>query len=95
MRQEHRRDLSGVEKQVALANVELGPWIHVGSKLRLFGVVHDGDTVWTRGKTVRTWEQRGHKFVTIDVLVGSGARPVMQAEHTAIYEPRPTADPTN
>jgi hypothetical protein len=80
--------------RILAANVELGPWIHVGSALRFFGVVRDGDSVWTRGKSVRTWEHRGHKFVTIAVLVGCDDRPVMHAEHTAIYEPRRTTDTT-
>jgi hypothetical protein len=81
--------------RILAANVELGPWIHVGSELRFFGVVRDGDSVWTRGKTVRAWEHRGHKFVTIDVLVGCDRGAAMHAEHTAIYEPRQTADPRN
>ena len=43
-------------------------------------------------RVVRVWERRGHKFVTLDVVITAGEpaaeRVVMQAEHTAIYEPR-------
>ena len=56
-----------------------------------FAVVGDGETMWTRGRVVRTWEHRAHKFVTIDVAMFAGreARPVVRVIHTAIYEPRP------
>jgi acyl dehydratase len=75
--------------RVLAANVRLGPWVHVESDLRLFGTVCDGDHVSTRARVVREWERRGHKFVTLDVVVASGdAAPVMRVEHTAIYEPR-------
>jgi acyl dehydratase len=69
-------------------NVELGPWIHVESAVRNFGVVHDGEVVSTRGKVTRVWERSGHKFVLLDVVVAVEDRLVMHVDHTAIYEPR-------
>ena len=78
--------------RILAANVTLGPWIHVGSDVRLFDRVHDGERVHTDARVVRVWERRGHKFVTLDVVITAGEpaaeRVVMQAEHTAIYEPR-------
>jgi hypothetical protein len=78
--------------RILAANVSLGPWIHVGSDVRLFDRVHDGERVCTRARVVRVWDRRGHKFVTLDVVVGAGdeghERVVMQTDHTAIYEPR-------
>jgi hypothetical protein len=78
--------------RILAANVTLGPWIHVGSDVRLFARVHDGERVQTDARVVRVWERRGHKFVTLDVVITAGepgaARVVMHAEHTAIYEPR-------
>jgi acyl dehydratase len=76
--------------RILAANVRLGPWIHVESDASYFGLVHDGETLSTRGRVVRVWEQREHKFVTIDVgmFAGSDIRPVVRVTHTAIYEPR-------
>jgi hypothetical protein len=75
--------------RVLAANVALGPWIHVESDVRLYGTVGDGEPVSTRARVQRVWEHREHRFVTLDVLVlAYDERPVMQAEHTAIYEPR-------
>lgn len=72
------------------ANVELGPWIHVESKVRHLGLVHDGDHIGTRGRPTAVFERKGHEFVTLDVLlVADGERPVVQIEHTAIFRPRP------
>lgn len=72
------------------ANVELGPWIHVESKVRHLGLVHDGDQFSARGRPTAVFERNGHELVTLDVLlVATGERPVMQIEHTAIFRPRP------
>ena len=76
--------------RILAANVALGPWIHVESEVELYDLVHDGDDVSTRGHVRNVWEAKGHKFVTLDVLVAAGGtRSVLRAEHTAIYEPRP------
>jgi hypothetical protein len=77
--------------RILARNVRLGPWIHVESAARYSRLVRDGDRVSTRGRVVRHWEHRGHKFVTIDVavLAGADARPALGVTHTAIYEPRP------
>ena len=78
--------------RILAANVTLGPWIHVGSDVRLFDRVHDGERVLTDARVIRVWERHGHKFVTLDVVITAGEdareRVVMQTEHTAIYEPR-------
>jgi acyl dehydratase len=75
---------------VLSANVVLGPWIHVESEVRHFGLVRDGDTVSTRARVNSTFERRGHRFVELDVLILTD-RPVLRARHVAIYEPRPVA----
>ena len=87
---EQRATLSREEVASIAANVRLGPWIHVESDASYFGLVHDGETLSTRGRVLRVWEQREHKFVTIDVgmFAGSDIRPVVRGTHTAIYEPR-------
>jgi hypothetical protein len=77
------------------SNVKLGPWIHVSSEARHFGVLHDSDRWSTRGRVADVYERKGHKFVELDLLVvantersgDDGDRPVMAIHHTAIYEP--------
>ena len=69
-------------------NVRLGPWIHVGSKVQNLGAARAAETLSARSRVVANYEKKGHRFVELDVLVLSGARPVAQVLHTAIYRPR-------
>ncbi len=72
---------------VLVANVRLGPWMHVGSEVTNFGVVTDGDRVSTRGRVARLFERKGHSFAELDLLlVADDARPVQQVLHTLIYD---------
>ncbi len=74
---------------ILATNVVLGPWIHVESSVRHLGLVHDGDRVSTRGRPTDVFERKGHKIVTLDlVVVTNETTPVMQIDHTAIFEPR-------
>lgn len=70
-------------------NVALGPWIHVGSALQLYGVVEEGQRISVRARVADVREHKGHGFVDLDVLyVVDGARVVASCRHTSIYEPR-------
>lgn len=73
---------------VLSANVVLGPWIHVESVVRHHGVVHDGDAVEARATVAREWENKGHRFVELDVGLIADERLVAHVCHTAIYKPR-------
>lgn len=73
---------------VLVANVRLGPWIHVSSDVRLLGLVHDGDHVEARARVVDEHERKGHRFVVLDVAVAADDRLVQRITHTAIWEPR-------
>ena len=72
-------------------NVRMGPWIHVGSTVQNLGAARAGGTLAARSKVLANYEKKGHRFVDLDVLVLSGGRPVAQALHTAIYQPRQAA----
>jgi len=76
---------------VLVANVVLGPWIHVSSDAEYLGLVREGDELSTRARVTDVFERKGHKFVELDVLTVSGDRPIMRVRHTAIYEPRQVA----
>lgn len=70
-------------------NVELGPWIHVGSEVAHFGPARVGETLSTRSIVTANYEQKGHKFVDLDVFVlTSDDRPVVRIQHKSIYVPR-------
>ncbi|HLQ62286.1 MAG TPA: hypothetical protein VK131_10505, partial [Candidatus Acidoferrales bacterium] len=74
--------------QALMANFSLGPWLHVGSEVQHLGLVEAGAEVSVRGRVARWWEQKGHRFVELDlVVVGTGERPLALVRHTAIYEP--------
>jgi acyl dehydratase len=70
-------------------NVRLGPWIHVGSDLRLHGVIEDGQSISVRSRVTGVTDRKGHGFVDLDVLyVVDGTRVAASCAHTAIYQPR-------
>jgi len=72
-------------------NVKMGPWIHVGSKVRNLGLARAGEMLSARSRVLANYEKKGHRFVDLDVLVLAGERAVAQVLHTAIYQPRQAA----
>jgi hypothetical protein len=74
-------------------NVELGPWMHVGSTVQHFVAAHIGDELSARAVVTANYERKGHRFVELDVLVYAGQRtPIARIGHVAIYRPRQLAD---
>lgn len=70
-------------------NVRLGPWIHVGSELQLFGAITEGSRISVRSRVTDVADRKGHGFVDLDVLyVVNEERVAAFCRHTAIYEPR-------
>lgn len=69
-------------------NVQLGPWIHVGSRVRHLGGARVGETLATRGRVRSLFEKKGREFVELDLLIvaGRATRPVAHVLHTAIYK---------
>jgi len=74
---------------VLAANVVLGPWIHVGSRVRHLAVVTDGQRVTTRARVGAEYERKGHRFVELDVLTLADDTPALAVRHTAIWQVRP------
>jgi hypothetical protein len=70
-------------------NVRLNPWIHVSSDVTHHSLLQAGEPFETRSRITELFDRKGHQFVRMDVLViGSGDRPVMSIDHTAIYDVR-------
>lgn len=73
---------------VLAENVRLGPWIHCESRIRLHGLLTDGEQMETRAVVAENVEKGGHLIVTLDFTQSAGDRLVMSGRHWAIYEPR-------
>lgn len=72
-------------------SVVLGPWIHVGSKVRHLAAGLVGETLSVRARVAANYTHKGHRFVELDALVLAGARPLAHIRHTAIWRPRQLA----
>jgi len=74
-------------------NVVLGPWIHIGSKLRFHGEARLGESLTARGRISANIERKGHRIVTIEALVlANDTRPIARVTHEAIWRPRQVAE---
>ena len=74
-------------------NVLLGPWIHVGSHIQHQSLARFDEPLEARSRVLKNYEQKGHLFVVLDVLILADAkRPVASIRHTAIYLPRQVRD---
>jgi len=73
---------------VLVANVVLGPWIHVSSTVELLGLAADGSEIDVRAEVTDEYERRGHRFVELDVAVLADGLTVQRIAHTAIHTPR-------
>ena len=89
--------------QVLSSTVRLGPWIHTGSDLRLFGRPRPEDALELRGVVVDSREHKGHEIVELDCLLVDAStgeersttpRVWARASHTAIVRPRQTRETT-
>jgi acyl dehydratase len=83
--------LLALSNRVLMANVVLGPWIHVSSEVRNFGAVRIGENVEVRSRVVDLFDRKQHGFVVLDVVVGTGERAIQHVTHTAIWRPREIA----
>ncbi|MGH7113192.1 MAG: hypothetical protein ACREE9_01710 [Stellaceae bacterium] len=73
-------------------NVVLGPWMHVGSRIEHYAAAHIGDELSARAVVTANYENKGHRFVDLDVLVyANRATPVARIAHLSIYRPRQLA----
>jgi acyl dehydratase len=78
--------------QPLMQNVLLGPWIHVGSKVRNFSVARVGDALTALARVAAEYERKGHRFVELDMVVATESDAVVaHVRHTALYRPRQLA----
>lgn len=73
-------------------NVVLGPWIHVGSRVRNFSPAKLGERLTLRARITSNVETKGHAIVTFDAIaVADDARVIARVEHISIWRPRQVA----
>ena len=90
----HPGQILRLANQALVQNVVLGPWIHVGSKVRNWAVARVGDELTLRAKvTTNAVSSKGHAIVEFDaIVVADGKTSIAEITHTAIWRPRPGAE---
>ena len=74
-------------------NVVLGPWIHVGSKVRNYTAVRLGEQLTLCSEIKSNVVSKGHAIVEFDaIVIADGERSVAEITHTAIWRPRQTSE---
>jgi hypothetical protein len=68
-----------------MRNVALGPWVHTASSCRLLGVARLPAQMTVRGTVTDLYTGNRNDYVRYDALVLADGRPVLAADHTAIY----------
>jgi len=85
----HPGQILRLANQALLQNVVLGPWLHVGSKVRHHGAARVGEQLTLRSKITSNAVSKGHAIVEFDaIIVADGARTVAEITYTAIWRPR-------
>jgi acyl dehydratase len=89
----HPGQILRLANQALVQNVVLGPWIHVGSKLRNYAAVHVGQQLTLRSRITSNAVAKGHAIVEFDaIVVADGERSVAEITHVAIWRPRQVAE---
>jgi acyl dehydratase len=85
----HPGQILRLANNALVQNVVLGPWIHVGSRVRNHALVRVGEQLTLRSKITSNVVSKGHAIVEFDAMVVSdGIRNVAEITHTAIWRPR-------
>ena len=89
----HPGQILRLANQALVQNVVLGPWIHVGSKLRNYAAVHVGQQLTLRSRITSNAVSKGHAIVEFDaIVVADGERSVAEITHVAIWRPRQVSE---
>jgi hypothetical protein len=89
----HPGQILRLANQALVQNVVLGPWIHVGSKVRYHTAARAGEQLAFRSKVRSNVVNKGHAVVEFDaIVIADGARTVAEITHAAIWRPRQVAE---
>ena len=75
--------------EVLSANVDLPPWLHAGSFVHNFGLVHWNESITVRARVATTYVRKQHQFIELDVIaLGADGLPRFRVQpYKAIYSP--------
>lgn len=75
--------------EILSTNVDLPPWMHVGSFVHHYSLVHWNESITVRARVLGTFVRKRNQFIQLDVAMSGGdARPCMRVlPYTAIYKP--------
>jgi acyl dehydratase len=89
----HPGQILRLANQALVQNVVLGPWIHVGSKVRHYAAARVGERLTLRSRVSSNVVNKGHAIVEFDaIVIADGARTVAEIAHAAIWRPRQVAE---
>ena len=90
----HPGQILRLANQALVQNVVLGPWIHVGSKVRHHAAARLGEQLTLRARiTANAVSSKGHAVVEFDaIVVAEGDRGIGEITHTAIWRPRQVSE---
>jgi acyl dehydratase len=89
----HPGQILRLANMALVQNVVLGPWIHVGSKLRNYAAVHVGQQLTLHSRITSNAVSKGHAIVEFDaIVVADGERSVAEITHVAIWRPRQVSE---
>ena len=89
----HPGQILRLANQALVQNVVLGPWIHVGSKVRHHAAACVGEELTLRSKVISNVVNRRHAIVEFDaIVIADGVRTVAEITHAAIWRPRQVAE---
>jgi len=89
----HPGQILRLANQALVQNVVLGPWIHVGSKVRNHAAACVGEQLTMRSKITSNVVSKGHAIVEFEaIVVADGARSIAEITHTAIWRPRQVSE---
>jgi acyl dehydratase len=85
----HPGALQRIMNCVLMDNAQLGPWIHVASRMQLLSATTGRDEIVARAQVTANYERKGNRFVeVVALLVANGRVPIAHCRHVAIYQPR-------
>jgi acyl dehydratase len=89
----HPGQILRLANQALVQNVVLGPWIHVGSKVRHHAAARVGEQLTLRSTITANAVNKGHAIVEFDaIVIADGARTVAEIAHAAIWRPWQVAE---
>jgi len=90
----HPGQILRLANQALVQNVVLGPWIHIGSRIRNHGAAHVGEKLTIRSRiTSNAISSKGHAIVEFDAIaVADDTRSIAEITHTAIWQPRQVSE---